>query len=241
MKATALHRFRRKLQANEPLYGLWVTLEAAAVSEIAVGLGFDWIVIDAAHGHLDWAEIHEHISATARSETVALVRLPGAYPELINRALELGADGVLVSEVETADELRSIIKRSKAPVYAFGHYSANATRESDASVLIVPVINLEQDELKLCEIIALDGVDFVFLDLKTSNAPSLADVRARQDEMVAKMRDHGRHAGIIAENDEALKVYEERKFRVLGLGPDTEIIRKGIQSTLEAAGRSNQP
>ena len=52
MKSAALHRFRRKLQANEPVYGVWVTLEAAAVSEIATGLGFDWIVIDAARGHL---------------------------------------------------------------------------------------------------------------------------------------------------------------------------------------------
>ena len=40
---------------------------------MAVALGFDWVVIDAEHGHLDWKEIVEHIRATVRSDTVALV------------------------------------------------------------------------------------------------------------------------------------------------------------------------
>ena len=124
MKSTAVHRFRRKLQANEPVYGVWVTLDTVAVSEIATGLGFDWIVIDAASGHFDWAEVLEHIRATARSETVALVRLAGASPELIKRALDLGADGVLVSGLEAADQLRSIVNQildersSRSPMQA---------------------------------------------------------------------------------------------------------------------------
>ena len=125
MTSNAWHRFRRKLQANEPVYGVWVTLDTVAVSEIATGLGFDWIVIDAAHGPLDWAEVLEHIRATARSETVALVRLPGASPELIRRAFDLGADGVLVSEVETADDLQSIVKGSRASLLPSSQFSAN--------------------------------------------------------------------------------------------------------------------
>jgi 2-keto-3-deoxy-L-rhamnonate aldolase RhmA len=240
MKSTALDRFRRKLQANEPLYGLWVTLEAAAVSDIAAGLGFDWIVVDAARGNLDWAEVHNHILATARSETIALVRPPGASLELVKHALALGADGVLVSEIKAADELRSIVKASKVSRYASGQYSANATRESDGSVLIVPVIDLEQDEPMLRETSSMEGVDFFFF-LKDSNVPSSAALRARQDEMLAEIRSHGKHAGIIAENDEALKEYHRRKFRVLGVGPDGAIIRGGIQSTLEAVGRATKP
>jgi len=234
MKPTALHRVRRKLQANEPVYGVWVTLDTVAVSEIATGLGFDWIVIDAAHGPLDWAEVLEHIRATARSETVALVRLPGASPELIRRALDLGADGVLVSGVETADDLQSIVKGSRASLLPSGQSSANHTPESDTSVLIVPVINLERDQPKLREMSSIDGVDFFFFDLQDSGAPGSASVRAKQEEMLVEIRNHGKHGGIIAESDEALRGYQERKFMVLGVGPDAAIIRRGIQSTLEA-------
>src|SRR5207237_402659 len=102
MKPAALSRFRNKLQSDEPVYGLWVTLEAAAVTEIAVGLGLHWVVIDAEHGHLDWAEMLEHVHATVRSNTVTLVGLAEADPALIHRALDLGADGVVIPRIETA-------------------------------------------------------------------------------------------------------------------------------------------
>ena len=57
MKTPAIQRFRQKLAADKSVYGLWITLESASVSEMAVALGLDWIVIDAEHGHLDWKEI----------------------------------------------------------------------------------------------------------------------------------------------------------------------------------------
>ena len=73
MKTEALKRFRSKLGNNEPVYGLWATLESASVTEMAVSLGVDWVVVDAEHGHLDWKEINEHIRAAVRSNTVVLV------------------------------------------------------------------------------------------------------------------------------------------------------------------------
>jgi 2-keto-3-deoxy-L-rhamnonate aldolase RhmA len=43
---------------------------------MAVSLGLDWIVIDAEHGQLTGYPL-EHVRATVRSETVALVRIAG--------------------------------------------------------------------------------------------------------------------------------------------------------------------
>jgi len=160
--------------------------------------------------------------------------LPGASPELITRALDLGADGVLVSGVETADQLRSIVKRSRPSLSPSGQPSAKGTPESDASILIVPVINLERDQPKLGEMSSIDGVDFFFFDLQDSGAPGSAGIRAKQDGMLVEIRNHGKHAGIIAESDERLREYRDRGFRVSGVGPDAAIIRRGIQCTLEA-------
>src|SRR5882672_2189622 len=75
MKTAAIQALRRKLAADKPVFGLWVTLESPSITEMAVALGMDWVVIDAEHGHLDWKEIIEHLRTTARSETVALVRI----------------------------------------------------------------------------------------------------------------------------------------------------------------------
>ena len=95
MKTAALKRFRKSLSEDEPVYGLWVTLESASLTEMAVALGLDWVVIDAEHGHLDWKEIVEHIRAAVRSDTVVLVRIAESNAALIKRVLDIGADRVI--------------------------------------------------------------------------------------------------------------------------------------------------
>jgi hypothetical protein len=65
MKASAIQKLRSKLARDECVYGLWVTLESASITEMAVAAGLDWVVIDAEHGHLDWGDLVEHLRATA--------------------------------------------------------------------------------------------------------------------------------------------------------------------------------
>src|SRR6185312_8122487 len=106
MKPAAIQKLRRKLAADEPVFGMWVTLEAPSITEMAVALGLDWVVIDAEHGHLDWKEIVEHLRTTVRSDTVALVRLAELNGGLIKRALDIGADGVVIPWIESSEQLK---------------------------------------------------------------------------------------------------------------------------------------
>ena len=64
MKIKALKRFREKLTSDEPVVGIWITLEAPSLTEMAVALDLDYVVIDTEHGHLGWKEIAEHVRAT---------------------------------------------------------------------------------------------------------------------------------------------------------------------------------
>ena len=114
MKFAAVQSFRRKLASQEPVYGLWVTLESASITEMGVALGLDWIVIDAEHGHLDWNDILQHVRATVRSETAVLVRVAELNVALVKRVLDIGADGIVVPWIETVDQLRQAV--------AFAHY-----------------------------------------------------------------------------------------------------------------------
>src|SRR5438876_7329666 len=109
MKVSAIRKLRRKLAADEPVYGLWVTLESPSITEMAVALGLDWVVIDAEHGHLDWKEIVEHVRAAVRSETVVLVRIAELNVGLVKRALDIGADGVVVPWIESSEQLRQAV------------------------------------------------------------------------------------------------------------------------------------
>jgi len=96
MKLSACQQLRSSLARAGRSSDLWVTLESPAVTEMAVALGLDWVVIDAEHGHLDWKEIAEHIRATVRSNTVALVRITELNVGLVKRSLDIGADGVVI-------------------------------------------------------------------------------------------------------------------------------------------------
>src|SRR5271168_4886407 len=115
MKTSALRSLRGKLAADLPVYGLWITLESPSITEMAVALGLDWVVIDAEHGHLDWKEIVEHLRAAVRSNTVVLVRLAELNAGLIKRALDIGADGVVIPWVESAEQLRQAIAYARYP------------------------------------------------------------------------------------------------------------------------------
>src|SRR6201986_3749496 len=109
MKPSAIRKLRAQLAADQPVYGLWVTLEAPSITEMAVALGVDWVVIDAENGHLDWKEIVENLRAAVPRDTVPLVRIAGLNGGLNKRALDLGADGVVVPWVETVEQLRQAI------------------------------------------------------------------------------------------------------------------------------------
>jgi 2-keto-3-deoxy-L-rhamnonate aldolase RhmA len=116
MKTAAIRSLRQKLAAGEATHGLWVTLESPTITEMAVGLGLDWVVIDAEHGHLDYKEILEHLRATVRSETVALVRIAELNGGVIKRVLDIGADGIVVPWVETAEQLKQAVAWCRYPL-----------------------------------------------------------------------------------------------------------------------------
>src|SRR5438132_1991998 len=170
MKTAAVQALRRKLAADAPTFGLWVTLEAPSITEMAVGLGIVGVVIDAEHGHLDWKEIVEHLRATVRSDTVALVRIAELNGGLIKRALDLGADGVVIPWVESAEQFRQAIRFARYPLEgvrgigaeratAWGQALAEHAAEANEHVFVVPIIETVRGGQNLAAMLKVDGVD----------------------------------------------------------------------------------
>src|SRR5688572_8970168 len=170
MNTAAIRTLRQKLAHDQAVYGLWVTLESPSITEMAVALGLDWVVIDAEHGHLDWKEIVEHLRATVRSQTVALVRIAELNQGLIKRALDIGADGVVVPWIESADQLRQAVRFARYPLEgvrgigaeratAWGQSLVEHTAEANEHMLLVPILETVRaaDEVdRLCEV---EGVE----------------------------------------------------------------------------------
>jgi len=106
---------RQHLKDGGTTYGLWVTLESPAVTEIAVTLGLDWVCIDMEHGHLGFREVLEHVRAVRGSATAALVRVPEIGESPIKRALDLGAHGVLLPLIRHPSDVEAGFSYARYP------------------------------------------------------------------------------------------------------------------------------
>jgi 2-keto-3-deoxy-L-rhamnonate aldolase RhmA/quercetin dioxygenase-like cupin family protein len=257
MKVSAIQKLRRKLAADEPVYGLWVTLESASITEMAVALGLDWVVIDAEHGHLDWRDLLDHLRAAVRSDTVALVRVTDLNIGQIKRALDIGADGVVVPWIETAEQLRAAVAFARYPpeglrgmggerATCWGKCLAENAAQADEHVLVVPIIETVRAGQNIEDLCRVDGVEL--FQFGPADYSSTAGYKGQwEGPGVAQqllgikdtIRRHGKNCGVLATSNENLAQRREQGFRFLGIGMDAGLLLRSLSETLGELGRSS--
>jgi 2-keto-3-deoxy-L-rhamnonate aldolase RhmA len=90
------NQVRRRLAAGEPTIGAFLGLGSPGVAGLMANAGFDWLVIETEHNALDSAEIEHMLMAMAGTDVTPIVRVPSSNRVYIQRALDMGALGVLV-------------------------------------------------------------------------------------------------------------------------------------------------
>jgi 2-dehydro-3-deoxyglucarate aldolase/4-hydroxy-2-oxoheptanedioate aldolase len=255
MKTAACQALRRALAADRPAFGMWIGLESPAVTEIGVALGLDWVVIDAEHGHLDWKEIVEHIRAGVRSDTVVLVRIAELSIGLIKRALDLGADGVVVPWIESVEELEKAVRFAHYPpeglrgigaerATCWGRCFTDAVGEANDNVLIVPIIETVKAGKAVEQLCRVEGTELFFLgpaDYSSTagfpgqwEGPGVAEQLLHIKDVVRK---HGKHCGVVATSNENLIQRREQGFRMLALGLDGGLLLRSMTGAMTAIGK----
>ena len=255
MKTAAIRRFRAKLAADEPVFGMWAALESATSSEIAVACGVDFIVIDAEHSALDWGDISGHIRAALRSDAVVFTRLVATDNGLFRRALDIGSDGLMTPFCEMAEDVRRNVQYSRYPpegiraigadrANCWGHAMAEVAGNANEHVLLMPNLESLKAWRNIDAIVAEPGCDLFFVgpaDFSSSvgqrgqwMAPG---VEAKLLEMKDKVRASGKQIGIIASAREDAERRISQGFRVICLGYDTNFLITGLRSRLEELGR----
>jgi 2-keto-3-deoxy-L-rhamnonate aldolase RhmA/quercetin dioxygenase-like cupin family protein len=259
MKTASLKAFRRKLAQDQTLLGLWVTLESPSITEMAVALGLDWVVVDAEHGHLDWKEILEHVRATVRSDTVALVRLAELNGGLIKRALDIGADGVVIPWIETPDQLEQAVRLCRYPLAGlrgiggeratcWGQCLPEHTADANEQVLVVPIFETVNAAKNIVRLSQVDGVDVCYFgpaDFSASagfrgqwEGPGVAEQILRMQDV---LRNAGKHCGVVATSPEDLLHRQQQGFRMIALGMDAGLLLGSIRGRLAVLNRDRAP
>jgi 4-hydroxy-2-oxoheptanedioate aldolase len=108
--------FKKELRAGNPKMGLFVNSHSPTVAEQLAHSGYDWLLIDTQHGPMNYEKLSAMLSGVSSGGAKSMVRV-GGYDDRpgIQQALDLGADGVLVPYINTADEARQAVSCTKYP------------------------------------------------------------------------------------------------------------------------------
>lgn len=167
------HDFRARLKHRQRLIGTMVSLPGAASAEVLAGLGFDWLFIDAEHGAFDTGGLAAILRAVSH-KTACLVRVAEAAETSIKKALDLGAHGVIVPQVNTPELAADVVRWARyAPEgsrgVGFGRaqgygvtlcdYLASANRE----IAVIVQAEHAQAVEHIDAIVRVPGIDAVLL------------------------------------------------------------------------------
>ena len=101
-------KFKEKMQEDQVPLGVTVTFTDSTVTEALCNV-CDFVWIDMEHNSFTLETVQGHIMATKGSNTASLVRVRWNDPVIIKPVLDIGADGVIVPMVKTAEEARRAV------------------------------------------------------------------------------------------------------------------------------------
>src|ERR1700686_5296858 len=167
--------FKKELRAGKPKLGLFLNSHSPTVAEQLAHSGYDWLLVDTQHGPMGYEKLSAMLAAVASGGAKSMVRV-GGYNDRpgIQQALDLGADGVLIPYINTAEEARQAVSCTKYPtagtrsVY-FPQRSMNKAGllgyAGNANNNLIVALQVETADCikNMQEIASVPGVDILFL------------------------------------------------------------------------------
>ncbi len=227
--------------ATGAVNGVFIFSNSPVNVEILGHAGLDYVIIDTEHAPLDTAAVENMIRAAEVSGITPLVRVGKNDPTYILRAMDVGARGVLVPQVNSAAEARQAVQAVKyhpygfrgmagivrAARYGFTPMGEYITATNENSLVIVQAEDIAAVDA-LDEILAVDGVDGVLVgpaDLSQSMG-----IPGRFDDpgfsrvvhgIISRTVKAGKLAGIFCFDAAQAKYWRNQGARLLLIGADT--------------------
>src|SRR6266508_1475432 len=108
--------FKQQLRSGVPKMGLFLNSHSPTVAEQLAHSGYDWLLVDTQHGPMDHEKLSTMLCAIGSGGAKSMVRVAGYHDRGgIQQALDLGADGVLVPYINTAEEARQAVSCARYP------------------------------------------------------------------------------------------------------------------------------
>ena len=242
--------FTERLRQNEFLLGTMLTIPAPEVAEMIAKCGFDWLFMDGEHSPLstlDWQRMLQAVGG----RSAGIIRVPEKSEAAIKKMLDIGADGIIAPQVNSADEARQVVEWCKYPpqgvrgvglARAQGYGLDFASYVESANHDIAVIIQAEHiDAVNNIEDIAkVEGIDAIFIgpyDLSASmnKMGEIDDVEvvAAIDLVTRACRQNNIALGYFGVDAESVKPYIDKGYKLICTGVDAGFVTQGAQQVLQ--------
>jgi 2-keto-3-deoxy-L-rhamnonate aldolase RhmA len=233
--------FRTRLKRGDRLLGTMVTLACPSAAEILSGIGFDWLFIDGEHGPLETADLLGILQAVG-DRAACLVRVPEGNEVAIKKVLDLGAHGIIVPQVNTAEQAEDVVRFSRyapqgargvglARAHAYGLAFQEYVETANDRICVVVQAEHARAAENIESIVQVPGIDAVLLgpyDLSASlgqtgklDHPSVV---AAIDRITTVCRAAKMPLGYFGVTAAAVKPFLERGYTLIVVGVDTILL-----------------
>lgn len=211
--------------------------------------GFDFLWIEMQHSPLTYAQVATMIRACP-GPALPFIRVADATEGDVQKAVDIGALGVIVPMVDSVEKIENAIKFAMYPPLGKrsqggGQYGRLWGREYRAlandNIMIVAMIENQAGVEIVEQIAAVDAVDAVFV--ASSDLGSFTGLRqgdAQYEALVTRIKDATLAAGKYVAGPSAWKGTREGYTFFQG-PPETALIRSGARLALEGAPESGLP
>jgi 2-keto-3-deoxy-L-rhamnonate aldolase RhmA len=241
---------KQKLADGKQVVGATVLLPDQDLYCAVANAGFDFTWIEMQHSPLTYQDVAHMVWACRGAAAIPFVRVPDATEGDIQKAVDLGALGIVVPMVDTVEKAQNAVRFAKYPPVGrrsqgSGQYGrlwgADYRATANDNIMIVALIENPAGVEIADRIAAVPGVDVVFIastdlgsfsGLRQGDAPYEALV-ARALEAVTKA---GRKVG------GPLAWKDTRQGYHFFQGPDEAVlIRSGARAALGGSPQENTP
>lgn len=167
------NRLKQRLIDGEASYGLLCSLPLPLMVEMIGYAGYDFVILDQEHVGVNPETLENMIRAAECTGLTPLVRVPDCQPDAILRALDAGAQGVVVPHVRNKTEAELIVAASR--YHPLGHRGITGGRttgfgtlalaeyleRANKEILVIVMIEDQEGVAQLPAILSVPGIDLV--------------------------------------------------------------------------------
>jgi 4-hydroxy-2-oxoheptanedioate aldolase len=230
---------RDRLRSGEAVYGGWTTIPDALSARCLAAAGLDYVVVDLQHGGATERDLPAITTAIKQAGATPLGRVRYAHPADIGRPLDLGCEGVIVPNVESAEQAAAVAGACRYP--PVGYRSAGGTM-AFAEPLCFVMVESPAAVADLGATLAVDGVDGVYVGprdlsytLGCALDPNDPVLRKELERIWAACAAAEKPVGVHASDGTTARLYRENGCQLITVAIDAVAVTRTAASELAVA------